>query len=302
MIDKPRGPTSRRVLDQVEKTLRMGALGHAGTLDPLASGILVAMMGRARRLQNLFMGEPKVYRAVIKLGLVSETLDGEGPVQESGAPVPKNLTDQAIIDLLGGFEGEQDQIPPAHSAVRIDGRRAYKIARKGRDVEMPSRRIVIHDIRLLRFDSEAQELHITVTCGSGTYIRSLARDIGERMGCGAYLKDLRRTHSGGFDVDQSVDPATVSPESLRPLSAVLKRYPGLPLTLKEAVDLAHGRIIKSLSDDWPEETSESLSPGLCFAWLNDEPFCRIKQSSLGGYRCDLLLVDQKAFLRLNDPA
>src|SRR5882672_10038454 len=170
LLDKPVGPSSREVLNDVEQRLRIGSIGHAGTLDPLASGILIALAGKARRLQEFFLEREKTYVARVRFGETSPTLDGEGPVTSTGtAPAPIGAED--IRSLLSRFEGAILQAPPAFSAVRVDGRRAYKAARKGEDIPMEPRAVTIHGIVLTAVENHDWVLEII--CASGVYVRSL---------------------------------------------------------------------------------------------------------------------------------
>lgn len=275
LVDKPVGPSSRDVLDDLERKLNIGALGHAGTLDPRASGLLVVLVGVARRLQNLFMAAEKEYEAEITLGARSETHDGEGPII-AGGPVPE-LDDDVLAPVLGRFLGDIDQVPPAHSAVHVKGKRAYELARRGEEVDLPPRRVRIERIDVLSVEGAA--MRVRVTCGKGTYIRSLARDIGEALGCGGYLSALRRTRSGDVGVADATPAGEVTVGDVRSLAAVLTPFARIDVDQQTAVRLSHGQSIRSM--ELPEE--------LTFAWLDGRPLCRLKASSRGGARSDLLL-------------
>jgi tRNA pseudouridine55 synthase len=204
VIDKPPGITSREVVNRVEARLPLASrIGHAGTLDPLATGVLVLCIGKATRLIEYIQAMPKTYHTFIQLGAESVTDDAEGPVTAlENAPVPDAAT---VADCVSGFIGAIEQLPPAFSAAKISGQRAYKLARKGRDVALEARRVHIDAIRILSYDYP--QLELEVECGKGTYIRSLARDIGRRLGCGGYVASLRRTRVGVFSVAaaQSLD-------------------------------------------------------------------------------------------------
>ena len=275
-VDKPVGPSSRDVLDDLERRLGFGALGHAGTLDPRASGLLVVLVGVARRLQDVFMATRKEYTFDLTLGARSETHDGEGPIVQSGTPVPG--TDELDLEgLLGEFEGEIDQVPPAHSAVHVGGRRAYELARRGEAPSLPPRRVLIERIELL--SRKAEVVSLRVTCGKGTYIRSLARDLGERIGCGGYVSALRRTASGEVRVEQATPAAELVREDIRDLTAALGGFVRVDVDADQARRLANGQALSAL--DPPQS--------LAFAWFDGRPLCRLKASSRGGARSDLLL-------------
>ncbi len=193
VIDKPAGVTSRRVVDRALRWFPRGTkMGHAGTLDPLATGVLVLCVGQATRLTEYVQQLEKVYRAEIRLGAVSDTDDADGKITpvEGASPPDRAKVERALSEFVGVI----NQVPPAYSANKIQGRRAYELARKGKEVELSAKSIVVHEIRILEFDYP--RLDIEVCCGSGTYIRSLARDLGQRLGCGGLVQKLRRTRIG----------------------------------------------------------------------------------------------------------
>ena len=202
VLDKPGGMTSREALDRALSWFPRGTrAGHTGTLDPLATGVLVLCLGSATRLAEYVQDMGKTYRAGVRLGARSDTDDADGAVMPvAGAAAP----DRAALEAaLRGFLGEIEQVPPAFSAAKVAGRRAYDLARRGQDVALEARRVRVHGIDVLAYDYP--RLEVEVRCGKGTYIRSLARDLGERLGCGGYVETLRRTsgrtvHRGGGGV------------------------------------------------------------------------------------------------------
>jgi tRNA pseudouridine55 synthase len=201
-VDKPAGMTSHDVVVAVRRRLpRRTKVGHAGTLDPFATGVLVLGIERAatRRLA-LVQQQTKRYHAQITLGATSTTDDPEGDIQEVAAAVPPSQ--EELQQALERFVGEIEQVPPAHSAVHVDGRRAYELARQGRAPELPPRRVTIHAIELLEYAWPT--LTLDVRCGTGTYIRALARDLGEALGVGGYCSALRRTAVGPFTSESAV--------------------------------------------------------------------------------------------------
>jgi tRNA pseudouridine55 synthase len=249
-IDKPPGMTSHDVVARVRRRARQLTghevkVGHAGTLDPLASGVLVVCLGAAARLSDQVMHTTKRYRAVVHFGMTTETDDGEGGIIEA-RPLA-GIDESAIRRALNGFVGEIDQIPPMYSAIRQGGRKLYELARAGKTVERSARRVRIDSLTLL--DCHLPLATLDVICGSGTYIRSLARDLGENLGCGAHLAALTRTVSGAFRLEsaarlddllaaESWDGYIISPR------AALPHWTFCRVDAACASDLRHGRAIR----------------------------------------------------------
>lgn len=212
VLDKPAGISSARALNAVKFRLPRGMkVGHAGTLDPFATGVLVVLVGRATKQCERVMGLPKGYEATLKLGATTATLDPESPeVITEGAQPPSA---PAIERVLGRFVGDVVQVPPAFSAVKVSGRRAYELARGGSDVQVPPRSVRVDKLRLISYDWPT--LQVELLCGRGFYVRSLARDIGTVLGTGAYLTALRRTVVGPFQVEAAAQfnahPLTLLP-------------------------------------------------------------------------------------------
>ncbi|MBT3482373.1 MAG: tRNA pseudouridine(55) synthase TruB [Opitutales bacterium] len=200
LIDKPSGMTSHDVVDRVRRKLKMKRIGHAGTLDPLATGLLIILVGKATKLSQYLMSLDKVYEGTITLGVATNTYDAEGEVMTT-IPVPE-LTMDEVSKTLGSFMGDQYQTPPMFSAVKIDGQPLYKLARKGVEVEREPRFIRISKFEATRFESP--EIDFTLNCTKGTYVRTLASDIGEKLDCGAHLSSLRRTASDRFHIKDSI--------------------------------------------------------------------------------------------------
>lgn len=200
-------------------------VGHGGTLDPAVTGVLPVALGSATRLLPYLSGE-KAYRGTIQLGLRTSTDDMEGEVLEQ-LPLP-SLNAAALSDLLQRFQGPIQQRPPQVSAVHVDGERAYRRVRRGEQLELPSRPVTIHELELLAIDAELGQLTVSVRCSAGTYIRSLARDIGERLGCGGCLAELRRTAALGFALDQAVPLQSLAATPLPPLLDPLRALSALP--------------------------------------------------------------------------
>lgn len=206
-FDKPLGWTSFQLVGKVRWLLcraigrKKLKVGHAGTLDPLATGMMVICTGKAtKRIEELQLGR-KEYTATLQLGATTPSYDLE---HEVDATFPtEHITEEAVREVLTRFTGEIEQVPPVFSACKVDGKRAYDLARKGKDVELKAKRITIDELELLRFDPESMQIDIRVRCSKGTYIRSLARDIGEALNSGAHLTALRRTQVGDYKVEDA---------------------------------------------------------------------------------------------------
>jgi tRNA pseudouridine55 synthase len=241
ILDKPSGITSREAIDRVKPWFPPRTpLGHAGTLDPLATGVLVVCVGVATRLADYVQRMAKTYRAGFLLGATSDTDDADGTITPIDVTAPP--TRARIEQERERFLGEIEQVPPAYSAVKVTGRRAYALARRGRPVELTPRRVRIDSIEILSFDYPRLEL--LIGCGKGTYIRSLARDLGERLGCGAYVETLRRTRIGAFTDTDAVGleaDATTARARLLPLANAVAELPRLTLADPEAKRLRLGQ-------------------------------------------------------------
>ncbi len=189
LIDKPRGPSSHDIVDRVRRKLAMRRIGHAGTLDPNATGLLIILVGKATKVSQYLMSLDKFYEGVIKLGQETDSHDSEGKITVE-TPVP-SLNEEEILNFMNGFVGDQYQIPPMFSAKKIKGVPLYKLARKGKVVEREPRFIRISAIKLLCFDSPL--ITFSIHCSKGAYVRTIAHDLGQKVGCGAHLSALRRT-------------------------------------------------------------------------------------------------------------
>ncbi len=240
-IHKPTGLTSRDVVDRVARPLRRVKVGHAGTLDPLASGVLVVCVGAATRLIEYVQRMPKAYRTVIRLGARSDTLDADGQVVAvENPPVPGEA---AVREVLAGQVGTILQRPPQFSALKVGGRRAYDLARAGQAVELAPRPVRIDRVELVSYEWPLLEL--VVDCGAGTYIRSIARDVGDALGCGGYVEVLERTRIGPFGVDEALDPKDLTVETiaegLRPMAQAVAALPTFSLSAEQVALVASGR-------------------------------------------------------------
>jgi tRNA pseudouridine55 synthase len=212
-LDKPSGISSARAVGRVKHLLPRGTkIGHAGTLDPFATGVLLLLVGKATKSCERLMGERKGYEAVVKLGARSATDDPEGPIELLDVPNPPDA-DQ-MRQAAAGFVGAIQQRPPAFSAMKVGGQRAYKLARQGTAVEMQPRTVTVYSLEVLEYAWPLARLR--VECGRGTYIRAIARDLGEALGLGGYLTELRRTFIGGFRVEDSVSLERISADGPAP--------------------------------------------------------------------------------------
>ncbi len=199
LVDKPIGPTSHRVVHLVRQGTGIRKVGHAGTLDPRASGLLVLCLGPATRLSEYISTSSKCYEAVIRFGAATRTYDGDGEVTRRSTEIPSRGQIEAA---LPGFTGAIQQVPPPFSAVKVSGQRAYDLARAGKEVDLGPRTVTIYALRIREY--QPPDLALDIECSAGTYIRSLAHDLGDQLGCGAYLAALRRTKSGEFLLSKAV--------------------------------------------------------------------------------------------------
>ncbi len=204
-LDKPVGPTSHDMVGMLRRLSGTRRIGHAGTLDPLASGVLPILVGAATRFSEELTGGRKRYDAVIRLGARSATDDAEGPIESGSGPLP---ADDDVRSAVSEFVGTFDQQPPSFSARKVGGRTAHRAARSGDPILVPARSVTIHAIDLIEIErgGEFVDVRIDLRCAAGTYVRSIARDLGDRLGCGGYLRALRRTEAAGLSVEHAVTP------------------------------------------------------------------------------------------------
>lgn len=278
VLDKPQGLTSRAALDRAQQWFPRGTrLGHTGTLDPLATGVLVVCVGVATRLTEYVQDMDKVYRAGILLGATSTTDDADGEVSPVAGPVPGEAE---VRKHLETFVGAIDQIPPNFSAAKVTGRRAYDLARRGQEVTLAERKVRIDSIELLRYDYP--HLDVEVRCGKGTYIRSLARDLGERLGCGGLIESLRRLRVGCFtpDLAPALDAKRdIALGRMLPLKLAVQQLPQLQLTAEQLVHLRQGRPI-AWSKTLPSEEMAVFDPAGELAGIVEVEAGRIKPSRM----------------------
>ncbi|HEX3149422.1 MAG TPA: tRNA pseudouridine(55) synthase TruB [Gemmataceae bacterium] len=243
VLDKPSGITSRAAVDRAAKWFpRKTKIGHAGTLDPLATGVLVLAIGQATRLIEYVQAMPKVYRTRIRLGGTSDTDDADGTITVN---TTADIVDESVVrDALTRFVGTVEQVPPAYSAAHVEGRRAHTLARQGEEVKLTARPVRIDRIDMREYLWPS--LEIDVFCGKGTYIRSIARDLGQALGVGGYVTELRRMSIGAFSVDNAVPldvDAAAAQAKLLPLTTAVGHLPTIAITAEQARCVRMGQAI-----------------------------------------------------------
>jgi len=274
VIDKPEGWTSMDVCAKLRGMYREKRIGHAGTLDPMATGVLPVFIGRATRAVEFASEGEKEYVAGLKLGLVTNTQDTTGEVLEQR---PVDLTAEQLEAALAPFRGEIEQIPPMYSAIKVNGKKLYELARKGKEVERKPRPVTIHSLTL-EGQTTPDEFIIRVRCSKGTYVRTLCHDIGQALGCGGCMSSLRRTMAAGFTLEQAVTLDTVqdSPDRcalLLGVDAYFSKYPTLTVDLSNEKKLRNGMTL----------VMPALTPGQYRVYGGDGSFlalCRAEQGKL----------------------
>lgn len=240
IIDKPQGKTSHDIVGMMRRCFKTRRVGHTGTLDPLATGVLPVCIGNATKAADMLTASDKRYTAVLELGKRSDTLDCEGRILEEK---PVTVTEQAVREVIAEFIGAQDQLPPMYSAIKKNGKKLYELARSGIEVEREPRRITIYSMDVLEI--RLPYVTIDVKCSKGTYIRSLCDDIGARLGCGAIMTALRRTETAGFTLDNAYTVEQVeameNPESLLlPTDRLFADLPEIHLNEKQEKSIING--------------------------------------------------------------
>lgn len=244
-LDKPAGVTSRDVVNRVQRLARPAKVGHAGTLDPLATGVLVVCVGRTTRLIQYVQRQPKSYRATFLMGRSSPTDDIEGPVTaDPAASDPSSQPGkEALKRAAGALVGRIEQRPPAYSAVKVAGRRAYDLARRGKDVQLAPREVDVYRLDVVNY--EYPRLELDIECGSGTYVRALGRDLAASLGTSAVMSALRRTAVGRFRVEEAIAPDHLDQETwvqqLQPARTAVADMPTLSLTAEQVAEVRAGK-------------------------------------------------------------
>lgn len=243
-LDKPEGITSFTAVNKTRRLLGIKKAGHTGTLDPMATGVLPIMLGGATRFSQYLPVHDKAYRAKILLGTITDTLDTTGEILEKR---DVNVSDDALHEAVMSFLGDIKQLPPMYSAVSKDGVRLYKLARQGIEIEREARDVTIHSLEIV-CGLENNEFILDVSCSAGTYIRSLAADIGEKLGCGAVISELRRTVANGISIERTVTLEEIekaveegrADELIAPCDEMLGTYPAVRVTTKQAFYFSNG--------------------------------------------------------------
>lgn len=270
VLDKPAGITSNRALQRVRRLFQARKAGHCGSLDPLATGVLPICLGQATRFSGYLLGADKRYRATCRLGVTTTTGDAEGEIIET-SEVAVDLDRETIERVCRRFVGDIEQIPPMHSALKHAGKRLYELAREGKQVERAPRRIRIHELQVCGFGDN--ELELELRCSKGTYVRTLAEDIGSALGCGAHLSALRRQAVDPFDEADTVTlehlqalaeqgPAALD-AILLPVSDALVAFPQLRLDASDSLDICHGKRL---------QRTDGAAPGLVRLIADDGRF------------------------------
>ncbi len=280
VVDKPAGLTSHDVVARVRRLAGTRKVGHAGTLDPMATGVLVLGVNRATRMLGHLLVTDKAYDATLRLGTSTTTDDAEGEVLATVSTA--GVTEEQVLTSLSGFVGDIDQVPSAVSAIKVDGRRAYELVRAGEHVELAPRRVRVDSIEVhaMRSHDDGVDVDVSVRCSSGTYIRAIARDLGELLHTGGHLAALRRTAVGAFGLDaaHTLDELEQSFAILPIAEAARSGFPGLELSEEQATDVRFGR--KLLVDLRSAEPVALYAPDGEFLALyeqvseHDEPLAR----------------------------
>ncbi len=258
-IYKPKGLTSHDVVARLRKITKVRQIGHTGTLDPFATGVLPICIGKATRLIE-YLDDDKEYLATVQFGKNTATYDLEGEIT---ATFDKKVTEEDVKNALKDFEGEISQIPPIYSAIKVNGKKLYDYARQGQDIEIKPRKVTISKIELKEFDKTSQSAKITVACSKGTYIRSIAYDLGAKLGCGGYLTALERTKAGKFQVNTAIkledltEVSQIVENLINPLDML--NIPIHNLSENERERVSHGMSI--CNSDFPDSDIVILSYG-----------------------------------------
>jgi len=250
LVDKPAGPTSHDVVAKMRKLFSTRKVGHAGTLDPMATGMLVIGIGRATRLLGYFTAHDKEYLGTIRLGISTTTDDAQGELVTQTSAL--HVTESSILETVKDFRGPIMQQPSAISAIKIDGKRAYARVRDGEDINIPARSVMIHDLEIVEIsalaDLKVVDVKVRVVCSAGTYIRALARDIGEQLGVGGHLTELRRTRSGVFDSMVTLAALQENPEVMDLATAVKTGFQHLVLSEAQTFKAVNGVRLSAPTD------------------------------------------------------
>lgn len=250
LVDKPAGPTSHDVVAKMRKLFNTRKVGHAGTLDPMATGMLVIGIGRATRLLGYFTAHDKEYLGTVRLGVSTTTDDAQGELVAQVSA--DHITESEILEAVRNFRGPIMQQPSAVSAIKINGKRAYARVRDGEEISIPFRNVLIHDLEIIEIQRLPElaviDVKVRVVCSAGTYIRALARDIGEQLEVGGHLTELRRTRSGVFDSMTTLDSLQENPELIDLATAIKTGFPHIVLSEEQASKAVNGVRLSAPAD------------------------------------------------------
>ncbi len=288
LIDKPGGMTSMAVTRRIKRLLDVKKAGHLGTLDPLATGLLPMMVGKATKLGQFFEEGDKTYIGSMRLGQVTDTLDSEGQLLEEHDPQGISLED--VTAAAKNFQGEIPQVPPMHSAIKHQGKPLYQLARQGREIERKARTITIYALEILGLTGPDADFE--VTCSKGTYVRTLVHDLGRKLGCGAHLTSLRRTRQGLFSIDDALALKDLKPEqaieALIPLHECLPDWPEIQVDEDQQLRLKDGMSIPADEFQMPR-----TSLGIRYRMVSERLVALAETHELEG---DILLKPIKVFI------
>lgn len=270
VIDKPEDFTSFDVIAKIRGMLKLRRIGHAGTLDPMATGVLPLLVGPATRAMDILPIQDKEYVAGFRFGVTTDTLDITGKILSES---PFSVTREQLDTACEGFRGDITQIPPMYSAVQKDGVRLYDLARQGIEVERERRACTIHELEIIRYDDEKGEGTMHIKCSKGTYIRTLVADIGDKLGCGAVLTELRRTMAAGFTCENAITLEEAQkhcddgdlPSLILPVSSAFEVYPKVKITQNQAVRFSNGGGLRMDYLTFDPDSSDIFT-----VWRNDE--------------------------------
>lgn len=283
-INKPTGMSSFDVVRVVKKAAKTKKVGHTGTLDPEASGVLPICIGRATKLVDYIMSDYKIYEVELKLGITTDTYDREGKVLQTSEV---NLSENDVKEVIKSFMGEIDQVPPMYSALKVNGQRLYNLARQGIEIERKSRKIHIYNIDILSVDLPV--VHFTVKCSKGTYIRSLCYDIGEKLKCGGTMWNLKRTQTGSFNILDSMELDQLNVDNIHnyliPMDKALESYPKVVIDKKYEKLILNGVNVKDNAIIGNMETNK-----LYRVYLGENDFVGIGVKKDFGFKMTKLLV------------
>ena len=275
-INKPGGMTSHSVVSRVRRILGIKRVGHTGTLDPDAEGVLPVCVGKSTKLSDYVMGKEKIYRAVLHLGITTNTQDMSGEVLSKTTP---NVSKEEFEMAVSSFIGEIKQIPPMYSAIKIGGKKLYELARQGVEVERKERSVTISEIDIEEFDGETAT--INVHCSKGTYIRTLCHDIGQKLGCGAAMGKLIRTKNGRFEISESVslEEFEQNPEKyIVPADEILSEYPKFILDEEQERKVLNGMTIPADLNDGFYRIYSKDGKFLCLSEMADKKYLKMQIS------------------------